>query len=365
MSTGEAGWGDRYQDAVAQQGRGELHHNCGHLAPLLYASPPALELRSADDKLLEMDAQAFALARKGDSAAAVILLNGAAYHREQQRSADAATQIAHEVDVAAESALEFQQRRGRWIVIAVAVAVSLLLFTWVISLRISAGLIARRRIEETNRADQARRSRALSPVCVMLSPPHRLRLDAMLQRCAEAIVQHLNPDLARIWVFDREQNTLVLSAGAGMDTSLEGPESWIPVESGGAIARVARLRRPHFSNAARTDPNAGDPEWLRSKAITAFAALPLIVEDRVAGVVALYARAPIEESAAAALALRPRRRLRMASRPRPRRRRDEELRAGSWSKPSASAGDLAGRQASRAPPRNWCWRATPPSNRRA
>ena len=88
MSTGEAVWVDRYQDAVAQR-RDAAVSQLRTLAPLLYASPPALELRSADEKLLEMDAQAFARAQRGDSAAAVILLNGAAYHREKQRSADA------------------------------------------------------------------------------------------------------------------------------------------------------------------------------------------------------------------------------------------------------------------------------------
>src|SRR5579863_448244 len=81
MSTGEAGWSERYQSSVAQRdaAMAQLHD----LAPELYAGQPAQELRSADEKLLEMDAQASALARKGNAAAAVILLNGAAYQHEK------------------------------------------------------------------------------------------------------------------------------------------------------------------------------------------------------------------------------------------------------------------------------------------
>src|SRR6202044_2422410 len=97
---------------------------------------------------------------------------------------------------------DFQRQRGQWVVIAVTVAVSLLLFTWVISLQISAGLIARGRLDENKRAEQERLAAFVANVREALTNADSL--EHMLQRCAEAILQHLNPDLARIWVLDRE-----------------------------------------------------------------------------------------------------------------------------------------------------------------
>src|SRR6266852_4787742 len=106
------------------------------LAPDIYESPAGRELRSANEKLLRFESQAFSLASRGQRAAAASLLSGA-YDEQQQLSSDATTRIAKELGSSAESALDFQRRRGRLVVIAVAVAVSLLLFTWVISIQIS------------------------------------------------------------------------------------------------------------------------------------------------------------------------------------------------------------------------------------
>src|SRR5262249_52999753 len=126
------------------------------LAPELYQSSAARDLRAAHDKLLLMETQAFALASRGESAAAANLLIGDDYDRQKQLSADATAQIARDLSASAESALDFQRQRGRLVVTTVGVAVLLLLFTWVNSLKISAGLVARRRRDEIERSEQAR-----------------------------------------------------------------------------------------------------------------------------------------------------------------------------------------------------------------
>src|SRR5439155_1951053 len=116
----------------------------------------ATELRSAYEQIHALEARAFSLAERGQMEAAVALLSGAEYDREQRRSAEATSQIARELKSGADAALDVQRSRGRQVVIAVGLAVSLLLFTWIISMQISAGLIARRRYEESERAEQAR-----------------------------------------------------------------------------------------------------------------------------------------------------------------------------------------------------------------
>ena len=50
------------------------------------------------------------------------------------------------------------------------------------------------------------------------------------------------------------------------------------------------------------DPRVSDREWAKREGITAFAGHPLIVDDRVIGVIALFARCPLDEDVLSALA---------------------------------------------------------------
>src|ERR1700730_4006598 len=92
MSTGEARWLDRYQNMLARRNAALAQFQT--LAPDLYASPAATTLHSADEKLRKMETQAFALAARGQSAAAAVLLIGPAYDRQKENSVDDTTQNA-------------------------------------------------------------------------------------------------------------------------------------------------------------------------------------------------------------------------------------------------------------------------------
>jgi signal transduction histidine kinase len=298
MSTGEARWLDRYQSMLARRNAALAQFQT--LAPDMYDSPAAGKLRSADEKLRKMETQAFALAARGESAAAAGLLTGPGYDRQKQVSVDATTQIAADLDAGAESALDAQRRRGRTVVMAVAVAVLLLLFTWVITLQISAGLIAGRRLEERERADQTRLDAFVADVREALTKADSL--SGILQSCANAMVRHLDPVLARIWILDQQDNMLVLSASAGTYTSLDGPHGRVPVGSKYKIGKIAQDRQPALTNDVLSDPQVGDPNWAAAEGITAFAGYPLIVEDRVVGVMAMFARRQMPQATVAALA---------------------------------------------------------------
>jgi signal transduction histidine kinase len=298
MATGEAGWLDSYHDMLARRKAPLAQFQA--LAPDLYNSPAASKLRSADEKLRDMETQAFALAAHGQSTAAAALLTGPAYDRQKQVSVDATTQIAADLAAGAESALDTQRRRGRTVVITVAVAVMLLFFTWVISLRISAGLIAGRRMEERERVEQSRLAAFVADVRDALTKADSL--NGILQSCANAMVRHLDPLLARIWVLDQQDNMLVLSASAGIYTRLDGPHGRIPFGPKYKIGRIAQDRQPALSNDMLNDPQVGDPTWTLAEGITAFAGYPLIVEDRVVGVMAMFSRQPMSQATVAALA---------------------------------------------------------------
>ncbi len=298
VSTGEQRWLTQYRNQLVRRDAAAAEFHA--VAPELSDAPAAVQLHRAGGALLEMENRAFTLAAQGDAPAAAALLIGPGYHREKQLAADSTTQIMHDLESSAESALEYQRHRGKWVFISVALAILLLVFTWVISLHISAGLIAKRRHEELERAGQIRLSAFIADVREALTKTDSI--DHILQSCATAMVQRLHADLARIWLLDHNGDMLELRASAGMYASLETPHGRLSAGSNFKIARIARDRQAHLSNDVLADPNIGDPEWICSEGINSFAGYPLIVEDRVAGVMAMFARSPLAEATVNAMA---------------------------------------------------------------
>ncbi len=68
------------------------------------------------------------------------------------------------------------------------------------------------------------------------------------------------------------------------------------------IGRIAQRQQPHLTNDVAHDPNVSDPDWARREGMVAFAGYPLVIEERVLGVVALFARHPLSSAAVGDLA---------------------------------------------------------------
>jgi PAS domain S-box-containing protein len=126
-------------------------------------------------------------------------------------------------------------------------------------------------------------------------------LQSILQRCTESMVRNLDAAFVRIWTFNEEENLLELQASAGMYTHLDGPHSRVPVGSL-KIGLIAHERQPHLTNDVLDDPRVSDKEWAQREGMVAFAGYPLIVEDRLVGVVAMFAREELAEDVIEALA---------------------------------------------------------------
>jgi PAS domain S-box-containing protein len=126
-------------------------------------------------------------------------------------------------------------------------------------------------------------------------------LRGILQLCAEAIVRHLDAAFARIWTLNEKEDVLELQASAGLYTHLNGPHGRVPVGSL-KIGMIALEKKPHLTNAVLDDPRISDPEWARREGMVAFAGHPLIVADRLVGVMAMFSRKPLKETALTALA---------------------------------------------------------------
>lgn len=123
---------------------------------------------------------------------------------------------------------------------------------------------------------------------------------SMLQGCAALLVQHLDAAFARIWILDDATQTLELRASAGLYTHLDGPHSRVPIGRY-KIGLIAQERLPHLTNEVSADPRVSDKDWARREGMVAFAGYPLMLEGRVLGVVALFARHTLGAETLAAL----------------------------------------------------------------
>jgi PAS domain S-box-containing protein len=80
-----------------------------------------------------------------------------------------------------------------------------------------------------------------------------------------------------------------------MYTRLDGSYSRIPVGDL-KVGLIAREKKAHFTNDVMNDPRVHDKGWAQDNGMIAFAGYPLLVEDRLVGVVALFARHTLSES---------------------------------------------------------------------
>ncbi|HEX7200188.1 MAG TPA: PAS domain S-box protein, partial [Dongiaceae bacterium] len=152
--------------------------------------------------------------------------------------------------------------------------------------------------EELRRAKEAEAERARlaelgRDVGIALSQGDTLR--ELLQPCAEALVRYLSAAFARIWCLPPGKDVLELEASAGMYTHLDGPHARIPVGQL-KIGQIAQERRPLLTNEVAHDPRISDPDWARREGMVAFAGFPLVVMDRLLGVLAMFSRRPLSEA---------------------------------------------------------------------
>jgi PAS domain S-box-containing protein len=127
-------------------------------------------------------------------------------------------------------------------------------------------------------------------------------LDETLQRCAESLVRHTRAAAGRIWTVDpKDPQVLEIKASAGSSTRNDLPRERKLVGEP-MIGRIAAERRPYLSNEISGEPALADLSWIEREGIAAFAGHPLLVGERLMGVVALFFKKPMTEAVLSAVA---------------------------------------------------------------
>lgn len=116
-------------------------------------------------------------------------------------------------------------------------------------------------------------------------------LSLMLHRCVEAIVKHINAAFARIWTLNKDENVLELQASAGIYTRLDGAYSRVSIGRF-KVGRVAQDRYPLLTNNVFDEPSI-DQSWAEREGMVAFAGYPILLDEQLVGVIAMFTRHPI------------------------------------------------------------------------
>ncbi len=120
-------------------------------------------------------------------------------------------------------------------------------------------------------------------------------LPNLLKHCTDAFVEHLDAVLVRIWTLDASGETLELQASSGIKENLDGKYERIPVGKF-MVGKIAERREPYLTNDVANGEDVGKQEWARRENINAFAGYPLIVADKLVGVMAIFSRTLLSET---------------------------------------------------------------------
>ena len=125
-------------------------------------------------------------------------------------------------------------------------------------------------------------------------------LPDVLRLCAEAIVRHLDAAFARVWTLIESENRLELQASAGIYTHTDGAHALIPVGQF-KIGQIAEERKAHLTNSVVDDERIANQEWARREGMVSFAGYPLVVEQKLVGVIGMFSRQPLDQTTIDAL----------------------------------------------------------------
>lgn len=119
-----------------------------------------------------------------------------------------------------------------------------------------------------------------------------LEPDAIARRVTDGLVEKFDCAFARIWLVEADQTALRLVASSGMYTHIDG--SFARVAMGAfKVGKIAQNRVSFLSNNLPNEPWVKDREWAIANGICGFAGYPLVVQDRVVGVLAVFSHHPM------------------------------------------------------------------------
>jgi PAS domain S-box-containing protein len=121
----------------------------------------------------------------------------------------------------------------------------------------------------------------------------RASLTAILDKCAKAMVQYLNAELAQIFTFDSKTNTFEPAATAGAVFDTYPSLSQLPAVK--IDPAQAAAGKPIVIRQLLGAERMINPEWIKRGGLVAYAAYPLVLEEKLVGLMSIFTRNSLSE----------------------------------------------------------------------
>jgi PAS domain S-box-containing protein len=140
---------------------------------------------------------------------------------------------------------------------------------------------------ETARMWQERQNAFRAEVMSIIAGGESLR--HTLQKCAQALVEHLHGEFARIWLLNEAEQTLELQAGAGACAQLEGNQNAVRVGES-EVGLIALNKESSRIEDLASHSVSENRDWLRHEQLVSFAGTPILSEGKLIGVMGIYSK---------------------------------------------------------------------------
>ncbi|KJU82472.1 multi-sensor signal transduction histidine kinase [Candidatus Magnetobacterium bavaricum] len=121
-------------------------------------------------------------------------------------------------------------------------------------------------------------------------------LQRLLKCCTNIVVNKIDASLCCIWLYDTETKTLVMQSISGAYAELDNTYNNIPLGMY-EIGDIGLNRKPVMTNNALTEVFINDSDWARREGFVCFGGYPLVVEEQLMGVMAMFCRKRVSEFA--------------------------------------------------------------------
>jgi two-component system cell cycle sensor histidine kinase/response regulator CckA len=151
--------------------------------------------------------------------------------------------------------------------------------------------IQRKRAAALAAFEQARLAAFGAQVGLILT--RRDSLEAILQGCAQAMAQYLNACLAQIFTFDARKKSFDSRAAAGICFDKREP-GWELPKLGLELAPLMG-GQPVLIKQLANEPRMPDQDWVKREGVVSYAAYPLMLEDKLVGLMSIFTSQPLTE----------------------------------------------------------------------
>jgi len=114
----------------------------------------------------------------------------------------------------------------------------------------------------------------------------------ILHSCAQLLVRHLDLAMVRVWMLDEHSDLLQLQVSAGRPIHGDDPHARIPIGSQ-VVGRVAAQRKPTIAAGPQLQVWLDELPAATGEGLESFAACPLLIHQRVVGVLGVFALQPL------------------------------------------------------------------------